>query len=54
MSADSVSDKFQALGAAPGTADTQSPSPVGTPAVPPADQRLVYTPVAGGTPAPAP
>lgn len=52
MAADSTQDKFQALGAPATTADVQSGTPVGSATVPPADQRLIFTPIGGGTPAP--
>lgn len=58
MAADSTQDRFQVLGAPPGTADTFSGNNAaaapGAPTAPPVDQRVWDPVVAGGTPAPAP
>lgn len=58
MAADSTQDRFQVIGATPGTADTQSgndaASAPGAATAPPADQRVLNPVVAGGAPAPAP
>lgn len=48
-------DKYEKIGAPDTTADDLTGTPIGTPAPPPPEaERLVHTPIAGGTPAPTP
>ena len=55
MATDTLADKFQKLGQPVGDGtDTYSGTPIGAAAVPVETSRLVHTPIAGGTPRPAP
>ena len=53
MAANTIPDRFEKIGEnpVPPTTDTLSSTPVGSSAIPPADERLVHYTIASGAPA---